>query len=55
MDNKTCLELYLDYVNNFLTVSSFAEYYDMTEEAALSIIETGRAWNYLITNFNKGV
>lgn len=38
-------ELYLDYVNNFLTVSRFAEYYGMTEEHAEEIIYVGRKIN----------
>ena len=34
--------LYLDYVNQFLTVNRFAEFYSMTRETALRIIEEGR-------------
>lgn len=37
--------MYLDYVNNFLTVSAFAKYYGLTEDDALDIIDSGRA-NY---------
>ena len=36
------LELYLDYVNNFLTVSSFAEHYGFSIGFADSLIEEGR-------------
>jgi hypothetical protein len=35
-------ELYLDYVNNFLTVERFANYYGITEEYADEIISAGR-------------
>lgn len=35
-------ELYLDWVNNFLTVSFFAEYYGMDEDQARWIIESER-------------
>ena len=36
-------EMYLDWVNNFLTVARFAEHYSISEEKALFIINTGRA------------
>jgi len=35
-------EKYLDYINNFLTVSGFAEHYGMTENEALTLIEKER-------------
>lgn len=38
-------EMYLDYVNNFLTVERFAEYYGIRLGTAHMIIEVGRAWN----------
>ena len=34
--------LYIDYVNNFLTVDKFAEYYRLTNESAEFIINKGR-------------
>jgi hypothetical protein len=37
--------MYLDYVNNFVTVSAFAQYYGLTNEDALDVIDSGRA-NY---------
>jgi hypothetical protein len=37
-------EMYLDYVNNFLSVSRFAEYYNISERQANSIIESGRKY-----------
>lgn len=42
-------KLYLDYVNNFLTVERYAEYYGMTQEHAIEIIFTGRKTD----NFTK--
>ena len=35
--------LYLDWVNNFLTVSKFADYYGITEAHAIAIIDSERA------------
>ena len=42
-------EVYLDWVNNFITVKRFAEYYNMSEEHAEEIIHAGR----LTDNFTK--
>lgn len=39
------MEMYLDYVNNFLTVKRFAEYYGMSEEYANHVIVIGRHAN----------
>jgi len=33
---------YLDWANNFLTISAFADYYDMDEDQARRLIEHGR-------------
>ena len=38
-------EMYLDWVDNFLTVERFAEYYNMTQEHAEEIIRVGRIYN----------
>ena len=35
--------MYLDYLNNFLTVGVFAEHYGITKEQALGIISIGRS------------
>jgi len=37
--------LYLDWVNNFLTVGRFAEYYEMSEDHARELIERMRYRN----------
>ena len=40
------LELfYLDYVNNFITVKKFAEFYGISEKRALSLIDIGNDIN----------
>jgi len=36
-------ELYLDYVNNYLTVEKFAEHHEVSFFMAMQIIEEGRA------------
>lgn len=36
------VSMYLDWVNNFLTVEAFAEHYSITEESAQKIIDCGR-------------
>jgi hypothetical protein len=47
MTNRQKIEaLYIDWVNNFLTVPRFAEYYGLTEEQAHRVINTGRALNH---------
>ena len=42
---QTIIEMYLDYLNNFLTLKGFAAYYDLTATDALQIITTGRRLN----------
>ena len=37
--------MYLDYFNNFLTISRFADYYGITENEAKIIIDAGRKIN----------
>ena len=39
------VEMYLDYVNNFLSVSRFAEYYNISEDEANQVIKIGRMLN----------
>tara|TARA_R110002020_G_scaffold98107_4_gene233782 strand:- start:135 stop:305 length:171 start_codon:yes stop_codon:yes gene_type:complete len=40
------LELfYLDYVNNFITATKFAEFYGISEEKALTLIDIGKTIN----------
>lgn len=38
--------LYLDYFNNFLSVSCFAEHYGITETQAERVIDLGRKINH---------
>lgn len=35
-------EMYLDYVNNFITVECFADFYDITSDVAERVIRLGR-------------
>lgn len=44
-------ELYVDYVNNFMTLERWAEYYDMEPEHAREIYRMGR----LTDNFSEDV
>jgi hypothetical protein len=39
------IEMYLDYVNNFLTVKGFANHYRLDEYEANIIINAGRELN----------
>ena len=41
MDDQI-IDMYLDYVNNFITCSAFAEHYGLNIEAAAQIIKDGR-------------
>ena len=46
--NEALLKLelfYLDYFNNFITVKRFAEFYGITEEKALTLIDIGKTIN----------
>ncbi len=38
-------ELYLEYANNYLTVSVFAEDYGIDKDTAISLIDAGRIIN----------
>lgn len=38
-----CKSMYLDYLNNFLTVEKFAEYYDLSITDAKTVISIGKA------------
>jgi hypothetical protein len=40
--HDTLEKIYLDWVNNFLTIEAFAAAYGITEAAASAIIEAGR-------------
>jgi hypothetical protein len=41
----TIERMYLEYVNDFLSVSGFADHYDITIEKATRIINIGRKLN----------
>ena len=41
------LELfYLDYFNNFITIAKFAEFYGISEDKAVTLIDMGRVINH---------
>ena len=35
------VKMYLDYVNNFISISAFADHYGITQHEAVDIIELG--------------
>ena len=39
-------EKYLDWVNNFITISRFAEYYGMAEDEAIKFVNRERIKNH---------
>lgn len=42
---KRMIKLYLDYVNNFLTVSTFAQWHGLTNIQAQNVIKEGSYLN----------
>ena len=44
---------YLDYINNFLSTSYFAEYYGWTIKHASEVIKRGKKANRILTNLNN--
>lgn len=54
MNIKNILQtLYLDYLNNFISVSGFAEHYGLTTEQAEQVLGLGRAIHNERTNNEK--
>lgn len=41
-NNQDKINMYVDWLNNFLTVSAFADYYHIGDEEAENIINEGR-------------
>ena len=39
--NEYLVELYLDWVNNFVSVGGFAEYHNISHEDAVTLIDIG--------------
>ena len=39
---KTLIEFYLDWVNNYLTVSKMAEHYNLSNDTVKHLIEAGK-------------
>jgi len=48
-------EMYLDWVNNFLTIERFAEYYGIREQTAEYIIRAGRIANHKTEGKNHDI
>jgi hypothetical protein len=42
MSHKQLCDIYLDYINNFLSVKGFASYYDLSDELAKMLISKAR-------------
>jgi hypothetical protein len=48
------IEMYLNYVNKFITVDKFAEWYGLDVEDAHTIIEMGRKYNEIKYEIRHG-
>jgi len=42
---KECQEMYLDWLNNFLSTTRFAEYYNLGLSEVENILDVGRRYN----------
>jgi hypothetical protein len=47
------IEIYLDWVNNFLTVARFSEYYGFTEDESKVLIELGKKYHEIQVETRK--
>ena len=47
------IKIYLDYFNNFLNISRFAEYYDIEPDEAITLINLGRKYHERKSEINK--
>jgi hypothetical protein len=54
-NNSKLKEMYLDYVNNFITIEKFGCYYDLEYTEALHVINLGRSIHITDTQMNEGV
>lgn len=50
---KEIVDMYLDYVNNFLLVSTFANHYMIEHDEANDIINLGRYINEYVADINN--
>lgn len=39
------IDMYLDYINNWLTIEKFSEFYELTSEDAKKILELGKKYH----------
>lgn len=51
---KTAYDFYLDYINNYLTMESISEAYEITEELAFALYDEGKGIQKAI-NENKAI
>lgn len=52
---QALIDAYLDYVNNFITVSVFAEHYALRVTEAREVINTGRKLHIQNVEFQKAI
>jgi hypothetical protein len=54
-NNSKLKEMYLDYVNNFITIEKFSCYYDLEYTEALHVINLGKSIHVTDIQMNEGV
>lgn len=47
---EKCLEIYLDFVNNFLTVDRCSEHYGISVDTCLRFIAVGKEYNEMLAD-----
>ena len=52
--NSKLKEMYLDYVNNFITVNKFSCHYDLKYTEALHVINLGKSIHVTDIQMNEG-
>lgn len=53
--NSKLKEMYLDYVNNFITVDKFSCHYDLKYTEALHVINLGKSIHETDIQMNEGI
>ena len=52
-EQQQAKQMFRDWMNNFISVSAFAEHYGINEESALAVIEQGREVHNREAEFTK--
>ena len=39
------IDFYLEFLNDFITVSSFADYHEISNDDAIALLEVGKKWH----------